>query len=155
FKAQFRPEPRRCSEGHSTRFGSGRHTSRFETLMRIFLLLCCLIFAAPAHAMPAGAPDEFLRGVYNHYIGEYAHGVPLSNHKQLAKVFTPDLVRLIEADRRQAKGEVPRLDGDPFVDAQDWQISNMRISIENETMAHATATAHFENAGHDTDVTLY
>jgi hypothetical protein len=118
------------------------------------LLILLFLFALPAQAMMAGAPDEFLRGLYDYYLGPYSRGIPLNNAKQMNKVFTPDLVRLIQADRKQAKGEVGRLDGDPFVDAQDWKIEHMRIGIENETPASATATAHFDNNGRDTIVTL-
>lgn len=137
------------------------------------LLMIAVLFAAPAdaatkakagaHKAPAVSsaaqnqpPDMFLRGLYDHYIGEYSHGLPLGTGKQLRAVFTSGLAALIEADRRNAKvhGEAPRLDGDPLVDAQEWKISHMRISIENETPGRATAIAHFENMGRDTSVTL-
>ena len=104
--------------------------------------------------MDPNAPDMFLRKLYDNYIGEYSKGVPMGTDKELRKVFTTDLTRLIEADRKEAHGEVGRLDIDPFIDAQDWKISDMHISIENETPASATATAHFNSLGDAESVTL-
>ena len=70
-------------------------------------------------------PEAFLRGIYTPYPNHDFKGQPFW---QVDRFFTPELARAIEADMREAKrrGEVPRLDGDPFVDAQDWDSPTSR-----------------------------
>ena len=40
---------------------------------------------------------------------------------------------------------MPNLDGDPFVDAQDWQIAKVDIAISQSAPARAQATVKFNN----------
>jgi len=42
-------------------------------------------------------------------------------------------------------GDVPQLDGDPFVDAQDWDIKDIAIHIDSEVGDRAKATVTFLN----------
>ena len=55
-----------------------------------------------------------------------------------------------EAARRK---EVPTLNGDPFVDAQDWEISNLAVSARTDG-ATATGQVTFVNAGTPVRLTL-
>ena len=48
-----------------------------------------------------------------------------------------------EAKRR---GEVPKLDGDPFLDAQEWEIENLAISVKGDG-PKATGEVAFDNFG--------
>jgi hypothetical protein len=59
-------------------------------------------------------------------------------------------------DRKQAarRGEVGTLDFDPFVDAQDWEISDLAIAIEEVGPAKARATVKFKNVDKPSVVTL-
>jgi hypothetical protein len=52
------------------------------------------------------------------------------------------IVKDREADKR---GEVPTLDGDPFVDAQDFEIARLRVSTKAVGTEAATATVSFTN----------
>ena len=43
------------------------------------------------------------------------------------------------------RGEVRLLDFDPFIDAQDWEISDFDIAVDNNAPRKATATVKFPN----------
>ena len=98
-------------------------------------------------------PEAFLRGIYTPYPNQDFKGQPFW---QVDRFFAPDLARVIEADMREAKrrGEVPRLDGDPFVDAQDWDIAKLVISVKADGEANATGLVSFENQGKPTEIKL-
>jgi hypothetical protein len=48
---------------------------------------------------------------------------------------------------------VPELDGDPFVDAQDWEITGLGLKVTMNGAARATATVTFRNFGEPRTVT--
>lgn len=56
---------------------------------------------------------------------------------------------LLSADNAGAarRGEVPLLGGDPFVDAQDWEITKLAIAVVPSGTTAATATVTFANQG--------
>jgi len=97
-------------------------------------------------------PEAFLRGIYTPYPNQDFKGQPFW---LVDRFFAPDLARAIEADMREAKrrGEVPKLDGDPFVDAQDWDIAKLAISVKTEGPT-ATGLVSFENQGKPTEIKL-
>lgn len=43
------------------------------------------------------------------------------------------------------RGDVPTLNGDPFVDAQDWEITNLAMAVVPKGTAAATGTVTFAN----------
>lgn len=55
-----------------------------------------------------------------------------------------------EAKRR---AEVPKLDGDPFLDAQDWNIKDLAISVKADG-PKATGQVTFDNLGKHTEINL-
>ena len=97
-------------------------------------------------------PEAFLRGIYTPYPNQDFKGQPFW---QVDRFFAPDLARVIEADMREAKrrGEVPRLDGDPFVDAQDWDIAKLAITVNTEG-PKTVGLVSFENQGKPTEIKL-
>lgn len=97
-------------------------------------------------------PEAFLRGIYTPYPNQDFKGQPFW---QVDRFFAPDLARAIEADMREAKrrGEVPKLDGDPFVDAQDWDIDKLAISVKADG-PKAVGLVSFENQGKPTEIKL-
>jgi Protein of unknown function (DUF3828) len=109
-------------------------------------------------ALPLGArgqtstPDFFLRAIYDPYLKADFKGQP---YWQVSRFFAPELARAIEADMREAKrrGHVPKLDGDPFLDAQDWEIKNLAISVKADG-PKATGEVAFDNLGKPTRITL-
>ena len=117
---------------------------------RIFACLAaCLAFSSVAVAAPQ-SPDAFLHAIYLHY-GDSdkkgGEGILLDNASQMRRYFTDDLVAMVQADEEAAnkRGDVPELDGDPFIDAQDWQVTNLKIHIDSQTATNATATVTFDN----------
>jgi hypothetical protein len=123
------------------------------------LSLFCLILLAPAFPMRAMAADasakDFVTAIYRNYEGKEAKGLPLDTPANRA-LFTPGLMQLIEADLKQAaqSKEPPQLDGDPFVDAQDWDIPSFKVDVADKGPTKAEATVQFANGGQENSVTL-
>lgn len=128
-------------------------TGRHSVLRRHLLLVtfCALPTAARAQAQ---SPESFLQSIYDPYLNDDYKGQP---YWQVDRYFTPELARAIEADMREAKrrGAVPTLDGDPFVDAQDWDVENLAINVKTDgDGVKATGEVTFDNLGKRTQVTL-
>ena len=120
--------------------------------MRRRLLLAALCAVPLAAQGQSSTPDAFLHAIYDPYLKEGFKGQP---YWQVSRFFAPEIARIMEADMRDAKrrGEVPKLDGDPFLDAQDWQIKDLAISVATEG-AKATGKATFDNLGKRVEITL-
>src|SRR4051812_48103519 len=75
--------------------------------------------------------QDFLAGIYQAYKGKDAKGLPLNARGAPARYFTPALARLIDAGAKAAakRGDAPALDGDPFIDAQDFEINAFAIEV--------------------------
>ncbi len=63
--------------------------------------------------------------------------------------FTPDLATMIADDRARAEaaGDMPLLDGDPFLNAQDWEIKRLSIKVDHGAAGKATGHVRFTNGG--------
>ena len=74
----------------------------------------------------------------------------------MKRYFEPKLATLIIKDRNKAakRGDVSTLDMDPFIDAQDWDISAFDIAVRDTGADKATATVSFKNMGKPTTVVL-
>ena len=62
----------------------------------------------------------------------------------LGRYFDAPLLKLYLRDKREAKGEVGRLDGDPLYNAQDIQISNFSISPPETARGETQVTVRFK-----------
>ena len=104
-----------------------------------------MALAGPAAAQQP-APQAFLEAIYKPYLAKDFKGQP---YGEADRYFAPALAAAMERDMRDAKrrGEPPTLDGDPFVDAQEWQITDLAISVRMKSALTATATATFANFG--------
>lgn len=90
------------------------------------------LLAACAGTAAVDSPQDFLQALYARYDGMGpGAGIDYAQPAERQRYFTPEMVALIEADaaRAAAAEEVPVLNGDPFVGAQDWDISNVTIAI--------------------------
>ena len=98
---------------------------------------------------------EFLSAIYGTYVGKDAKGMPL-DQPATNRLFTPGLLKLIEGDAKRAKkrGEVPSLDGDPFVDAQEWEINSFIVDVQDSGPGKAKAVVKFKNFAKDITVAL-
>jgi hypothetical protein len=115
---------------------------------RSFILGAACALAAPALAAEQSARD-FVTAIYDAYKGKDAKGVALDNARAIRRYFAPALATLIIADQNDAalRNEVGVLDGDPFVDAQDWEIAGFDIAVSETAPGKASATVKFDNAG--------
>jgi hypothetical protein len=114
-------------------------------------LLALLLFTVPAFAEQTA--EQFLHTIYDQYKG--TDGPPLDD-AALQAYFTPETAALIKADSEAAatKGEVPKLNGDPFIDAQDWKIEQIKIAVEEPKPDAAVGTVTFLNFGQPFEIKL-
>ena len=77
---------------------------------------------------------------------------PLDETQLLDRYFDAALLKLYLKDKREAKGEVGRLDGDPLYNAQEVQITDFSISAPKITGGEALVTVRFKNIGKPTRV---
>jgi len=130
--------------------------------MRRFTVLAVLLtcLAALPAMLPAVAADEtpkaFLEKLYAAYVGPNAKGVSYDSAKVEWHTFTPAVIALMNAMYKAAKkaDDVPALDGDPFVDAQDWDIKSVTVTVDQTEPDKATGHVSFKNLDEDKTVTL-
>lgn len=117
-----------------------------------FLVLPWLGLPALAEAQSSAA---FLASIYDRYHGE-SGGVDLSDAAALQRWFTPALAQMIADDdaKADAVSEVPSLDADPFIDAQDGDIADMKITVDDRSDDKAIGHVTFTNFGEAKSITL-
>ena len=125
------------------------------------LAMQAVLVAASAMAITANAeiasPQPFVDGIYKHYLGQDSKGLALSSEADIRRYFAQPLADAIVKDFAAAHkaGEVPMLNGDPFIDAQDWEIADLQIETRpGETRRSATGIVTFTNAAQPRTVTL-
>jgi hypothetical protein len=118
------------------------------TSLKLLVLAFASLLGGVGAALAADPGAEaFVNGIYKTYqgTGMQALGVPLDSEAVIRKYFEPSLAALIINDRKAAQGEVGALDGDPFIDAQDWEIKNLKVVVVDNAPGKATATVTFTN----------
>jgi hypothetical protein len=117
------------------------------SLMRlrvVLLVLFALIVAAPslaqAVAVPARTPEVVVREFYKWYVHALNQEKdPLTGERSVMRKYVT--ARLITAINRMAKGP-DGLDGDYFIDAQDWDKEwEKNIAVSNVVINNTIATA--------------
>ena len=121
----------------------------------IILGAVCMALAKPAFAADPGA-TAFVTAIYNAYQGKDAKGVPLDNERIIRRYFEPTLAAAMAKDQKTAarRNEVGLLDFDPFLDAQDWDVSAFDIAVSDAAGGTAKATVKFVNQGEAMTVVL-
>jgi hypothetical protein len=106
-------------------------------------LTLALVPAGAALADPAA--KAFLEKIYAAYKGKNSKGILLDSAAMLRRYFEPGLAALMIKDRKDAakRGDIPELDGDPFINAQDWEIGPVDIMVRDIAPDKASATAKF------------
>src|SRR5262245_15800974 len=131
--------------------------SRLVKCMRVVALaLACATVLASAFAAPAQpGPQEFIEAIYQKYVGEGAEGAAITDPATIRRYFTPAVAVALIKDQAVAakRGEVGALDGDPFIDAQDWKIADLKVAV-TPAAAKANATVTFTNFGDRRNVEL-
>jgi hypothetical protein len=99
---------------------------------------------------------SFVEAIYADYKGKNAKGVALANDAAVKRYFEPKLAALIIKDGNRAakRGEVGRLDFDPFIDAQDFEIDTVDVAVRDTAADKASATVSFKNLNKQTAVVL-
>lgn len=77
---------------------------------------------------------------------------PLNETQLLGRYFDAALLKLYLNDKREAKGEVGRLEGDPLYNAQDIEVKNFSVSAPETTAGETRVTVRFTNIGKPTSV---
>ena len=121
------------------------------------VIACALplaVFAAAAMvfsiwAMPAGAagersPEEMLRGLYAQY-DVHTHGRQ-PHHIDAKALMTPQLARAYAKVTHAAAGDVPALGWDVFVNAQDYDVQHLNLTVVPDGKVEIL-TAVFDNLG--------
>jgi Protein of unknown function (DUF3828) len=119
---------------------------------RNFVLVSLLVAAGATRADPAAR--AFLEKIYAAYKGKGSKGIGLDSHAMLQRYFEPKLAALMIKDRKDAakRGDVPDLDGDPFINGQDWEIGPVDIVVRDIAPDKASATVKFRNLKVETTV---
>ncbi len=103
------------------------------------------VFLLPFTASAQQSPQAFLQAIYEPYQKRDFKGQP---YTEATRFFAPDLARAMERDMRLAKQyhQPPTLDGDPFMDAQEWQVSDLVVRASGSGDS-ATGVVSFANFG--------
>jgi hypothetical protein len=114
--------------------------------LAVFAMLALTV--EPALAVDQAA-KAFVQGIYRVYeTSEW--GLDLRSRTQVGRYFTPSTAALIAKDRAMAakRGDAPRLNSDPFVDAQDWMPTPIHVVVEDGSNPNrAKARASFTYPG--------
>lgn len=98
----------------------------------------------------------FVANIYQQYLGKDSRGVALDNAATVRRYFAEPLASALLADRKAAakRKEVPQLDGDPFIDAQDWDIATYDVMVTETEASRRRAEVKFNNAGRNDVIVL-
>jgi Protein of unknown function (DUF3828) len=118
------------------------------TRRHVLLGAACAVLARRVEAADQSA-RIFITSIYAAYKGNDAEGVRLDNERAIRRYFTPALAALMIKDQNEAvrRGEVGMLDGDPFIDGQDWRIDAFDIAVTDLAPGEARAIVKFNNQG--------
>jgi hypothetical protein len=108
------------------------------------ITLLALLVSAVLPVWATDDPKAFVTAIYQNFIG--ANGILIDSPKA-RQVITPGLMKLIDADAKAAarRGQPPRLDSNPFIDAQDSDIKSFTVEVQDVGRARAVATVRFKN----------
>lgn len=120
---------------------------------RAMALAMALLLTAPSLLAQGGTPQAFLEAIYRAYGGTGFKGHP---YNLTERYFASPLREAIDKDFAEAKkrGEVPMLNGDPFVDAQETEIANVVVNAWVTGPTTAMGVATFTNFAKPVRVTL-
>jgi hypothetical protein len=124
-------------------------------LSAAFLSVAVVALVSPPAVADPSAHD-FVAAIYDTYVSKERNGLAMDSDAKVRRYFEPSLAALILKDRKAAarRGEVGVLDFDPFVDAQDWEISDLAVAVEDAGPGKARATVKFKNADRPSVVAL-
>ena len=101
-------------------------------------------FAIVSAASRIDDPKDFVTEVYRRLVAAQSSH---SSYTPPSNIYTPRLAKLIQDDKKKAKGEVGCLDFVFWVNGQDWRITKLSITSEDAGQDRKTVTAKFVNEG--------
>lgn len=110
---------------------------------QLIVVICMCFFAAVGVRAAEPSAMSFVRSIYAAYQRHDAKGISLDSDAAVRRYFEPELAALIIKNRKDARGEVGKLDSDPFIDAQDWEIDAVDIAVRERAAKKASATVSF------------
>jgi len=121
--------------------------------------LLAALLAAPVGAR-AQNPNQsqtalaFLQGLYEPYKRADFKGQP---YWEADRFFVPELADAIGRDMAEAKkrNEPPLLNGDPFVDAQDWVIPSFGYAVSTQRAGYGAGVVTFANQDRPRQLALF
>jgi hypothetical protein len=114
-------------------------TARFGRRAALAALLA--IATRSAAAEPA-TPEAFLSSIYKPYLDKNFMGSDFI--EQANSLFVPDLAKALKDESARNAGSVGKLDFDPFILGQAWEISDLSISAKADGDT-ATGVVVFRN----------
>ena len=114
-----------------------------------------VIFATAGNSADAAAL-AFVTAIYDAYKGKNSKGVPLGTAAEIRHYFEPTLAAVLIKDQRNSArhNDVGKLDSDPFIDGQDWEIKAVTINLTDTAIGKASAKVSFRNFDQPTTVVL-
>lgn len=117
--------------------------------MRVLLVLLVTALAAAISIAGDLSPKDLVAQLYQAHRSKHD---PLDETALLGRYLDPALLQLYLKDKREAKGEVGRLDGDPLYNAQDMEIKDFSVSAAEMVDGEARVTVNFKNLDKPTRV---
>jgi len=114
--------------------------------LKTVLSVLAVLILSGAPALPASVrisdPASFVAEVYRNLAASES-----TNQSYLPPehIYTPRLSKLLQDDKRRAKGEVGCLDFVFWVNGQDWMITNLRITNGAASQDRTVVIARFVN----------
>jgi Protein of unknown function (DUF3828) len=115
----------------------------FKTISLVLILTAATMFAGEL------SPKDLVAQFYQAHRSKHD---PLDETQLLGRYFDAALLKLYLKDKREAKGEVGRLDGDPLYNAQDMEIRDFSVSAPEMVGGETRVTVHFKNLGQPTRI---
>jgi hypothetical protein len=110
--------------------------------MRSLLVLLVGLLTATISSAGDLSPKDLVAQLYQAHRSKHD---PLDETALLDRYFDPALLKLYLKDKREAKGEVGRLDGDPLYNAQDMEIKDFSVSAPEMAGGEARVRVNFKN----------
>jgi len=117
------------------------------------LALLCLAPSIANGATKIDDPVKFVSSVYS----QMAAATVKSPYRAPEDIYTPRLAALFDLETREAGGEVGRIDFDFWSNAQDWQLSDVKVSSVPVEGAknREIVIAKFKNFGKPQEIRFY
>jgi len=109
-----------------------------------FALVLILCGAGAAVAQSQADPVAYVRAIY----ASYERDKPAA---WFDRTYSARLRKLIDADQKSAKaaGDAGKFDWDPIINAQDWKLADIKVSLVSQAGDRAVVDASFHNIDAD------